>query len=240
MTASAAAPAVLLSGLAYAWPGRETFALEVDAFRLERGERLLVLGRSGGGKSTLLGLLAGVLKPARGTIELLGTDIARLSGTRRDRFRAEHCGIVFQMFNLLPYASALDNALLPLAFAPERRRRVRADGAERETALAILAALGLDGPLATDTAAAELSVGQQQRVAAARALLGRPEIVIADEPTSALDQGAEEAFLDLLFDQLARSGASLVMVSHDVALAPRFDRVLRLEEFCRTRRGSAP
>jgi len=160
-----------------------------------------------------------------------------MSATHRDRFRAEHYGVIFQMFNLLPYASALDNVLLPLSFAPERQKRVVKQRPAREEATRLLAALGVDGPLATKGIAAKLSVGQQQRVAAARALIGAPDLVIADEPTSALDARTQETFLELLFGQVEEVGATLIMVSHDDRLAARFDRTLDLSDVATIRQG---
>jgi putative ABC transport system ATP-binding protein len=222
----------------FAWPGGRGFALSVDGFTVRRGERLLLTGPSGAGKSTLLGLLAGINAPQAGAIRLAGTDIAGLSGRARDRFRAEHLGIIFQMFNLLPYGSALDNVLLPLSFAPQRRARAAAKGDSREEACRLLRALGLADEL-HDGAAATLSVGQQQRVAAARALIGAPEIVLADEPTSALDSARQAAFVDLLFERAAEAAATVIMVSHDERLAPRFDRVAALTDIARVTEAAA-
>ena len=162
---------------------------------------------------------------------MLGTDLGGLTGAARDRFRAEQFGILFQMFNLLPYLSAVDNVLLPLGFAPERRGRAGpGDGEARR----LLARLGVAE--VADEPAASLSVGQQQRVAAARAMIGAPPIVVADEPTSALDTDTQDAFLALLFAELDRTGASLLMVSHDRGLQGRFDRVVRLAEIAHTGR----
>ena len=220
-----------LAAVRFRWPGRRSFALEVDAFRLERGERVLLLGPSGSGKSTLLSLICGVLAPSEGQIDVLGTDLGGLRGPARDRFRAAHFGILFQMFNLLPYLSALDNVRLPLGFAPERRSR-----AEDSEALRLLERLGV-GAVAR-LPAAELSVGQQQRVAAARALIGAPEILVADEPTSALDTDAQDAFLELLSHEIERTGASLLMVSHDRGLRRRFDRTVALGEIARMERAA--
>ena len=203
----------------------------MERFALERGERLLLLGASGSGKSTLLNLVCGVIAPTSGRVEVLGTDLGGLTGAARDRFRAEHFGILFQMFNLLPYLSAVDNVLLPLGFAPERRRRAGpGDGEARR----LLARLGVAE--VADEPAASLSVGQQQRVAAARAMIGAPPIVVADEPTSALDTDTQDAFLALLFAELDRTRASLLMVSHDRGLQGRFDRVVRLAEIAHTGR----
>lgn len=220
---------VAMADVSFAWPGASGFALAIDRFTLARGRKVLLLGPSGSGKSTLLSLLAGIVSPDRGRIEILGTDITPLSSARRDRFRAEHVGVIFQMFNLLPYGSALDNVVLPLAFAPERRQRANQGGGEAHEARRLLLALGLPEERITRSAG-ELSVGQQQRVAAARALIGGPELIIADEPTSALDDDAKGRFLELLFHQLDAAGASLLMVSHETELGQHFDEVIRLDE----------
>jgi putative ABC transport system ATP-binding protein len=220
---------VSLADVRFAWPGKRAFTLEVDRFSLGQGERVLLLGPSGSGKSTLLNLVCGVVAPGAGRVEVLGTDLGGLAGAARDHFRAAHFGILFQMFNLLPYLSAEDNVGLPLGFAPERRRRAGPGEARR-----LLERLGV-GEVAGQPAA-ELSVGQQQRVAAARALIGAPEIVVADEPTSALDADTQDAFLALLFQELGRTGASLLMVSHDPAPRPRFDRVVPLAGIARVGR----
>ena len=224
------APGIIkMSGVSFAWPGERSFRISIDAFSLEKGTRTLLLGPSGSGKSTLLSLLCGIAQPDHGVIELIGTDITQLSSAARDRFRAEHIGIIFQMFNLLPYGSAVDNVLLPLSFAAGRRARVRTSGSDRAEAQRLLTALGIDGDLLKGSAA-QLSVGQQQRVAAARALIGAPEIIVADEPTSALDRDREDAFLKLLFAQAETAGSTLIMVSHDQTLADRFDQVLDLSD----------
>ncbi len=217
--------AIELRDLAFVWPGRTGFSLHVPAFEVAAGEKLFLLGESGSGKSTLLSLICGIAVPQRGAVAVDGLDLTRLSGAKRDRFRANRIGVIFQMFNLLPYATALENILLPLAFAPERRVPE-----PRAEALRLTGALGLDETLVTRARAAELSIGQQQRVAAARALIGGPRLVIADEPTSALDASAQGAFIDLLMGQVEAAGATLMMVSHDARLAERFDRVLDISE----------
>jgi putative ABC transport system ATP-binding protein len=229
--APAAAPHVVrVCDVRFAWPGRDGFALAIDQFVLPARARLLLIGPSGSGKSTFLGLLCGVLTPQAGSIEVLGRDITRLSAAARDAFRAEHFGIIFQMFNLLPYATVIDNVLLPLSFAPDRRRRAAAVAPLEQEAARLLRRLGLEADLIRGSLAAKLSVGQQQRVAAARALIGAPELIVADEPTSALDRDRQAAFLDLLFGETSAAGATLIMVSHDESLAPRFDTVMRLDE----------
>ena len=190
------------------------------------------MGPSGSGKSTLLSLACGIVSPERGSIEVAGTTITGLRGAALDRFRAEHVGIIFQMFNLLPYGSIVDNVLLPLHFARARRARAAEGGDAAREARRLLVRLGLEPALHRRLAPA-LSVGQQQRVAVARALIGNPEVVIADEPTSALDQHHRQAFLDLLFEEVERAKATLIMVSHDTSMAPRFARTVELSGIAR-------
>ncbi|MFT5508947.1 MAG: putative ABC transport system ATP-binding protein [Hyphomicrobiaceae bacterium] len=239
-----AAPVIEVSDMAFSWPGPERYGISIDQFSLVKGSRTLLLGPSGSGKSTFLSLLCGIATPKRGTIRLLGTDITKLTNGGRDRFRAEHIGIIFQMFNLLPYGSVVDNVLLPLSFAHQRRQRAEAAGTADSEAIRLLRELGLSETQCQSQAAA-LSVGQQQRVAVARALIGAPEIIVADEPTSALDKERQAGFLDLLFEQVAQSKSTLVMVSHDETLAARFDQVLQLTDIVEidgqraTEKGSA-
>jgi putative ABC transport system ATP-binding protein len=210
--------------LRFAWPRAHGDAIVIDALEIAAGESVFIHGPSGCGKSTLLGLLAGVLLPQHGRVGLLGTDWARLSGARRDAHRADHVGYIFQQFNLLPYLNAIDNVLLPCRFSRLRRDRAAADaGSPRNAAQSLLERVGL-APDHWRRASSQLSVGQQQRVAAARALIGHPEVVIADEPTSALDAPLREAFMDLLLGQCRKAGSTLVFVSHDERLAARFDR----------------
>ena len=223
---SARPSALVLESVRFAWRPGEAPVLDLDSLQLAAGDRLLLRGPSGSGKSTLLGLVGGVLRPQQGLIRVLDQDLAHLTGPSRDRFRADHVGFVFQQFNLLPYLGVLDNVLLACRFSPRRRQRL-GSGAAGE-ARRCLAALGMGDSRLQQRPAAELSVGQQQRVAVARALLGEPELVIADEPTSALDLEARDAFLELLFSECRRSGAALLFVSHDPALAHAFPRVLEL------------
>lgn len=214
-------------GLRYRWPGQPTDALSLPTLAVASGERLFIHGASGTGKSTLLGLIAGVLVPTAGELCVLGQSLARLSGAQRDVFRADHMGILFQQFNLIPYLSALENVLLPVRFSARRRSRCLDPAQPELDACRLLAHLDI-GPELHGRHAARLSVGQQQRVAAARALMGRPELVIADEPTSALDATRQDAFLDLLAGECAASGATLLFVSHDQRLQAHFGRVVAL------------
>lgn len=219
--------ALRITDLVFRWPRQAEICLDIARFELAAGERIFLHGASGSGKSTLLGLLGGVALPQQGRIELLGTDITRMGSRDRDRFRADHIGFLFQQFNLLPWLPAIDNVLLPCTFSARRRERAGAD--PRAEAERMLRHLDLD-TASWRKPAGELSVGQQQRVAAARALIGRPEILIADEPTSALDAERQQAFIDLLLQESAAVGAALVFVSHDQRLAGHFDRSIALHD----------
>lgn len=230
------APAILIRDLGFSWPRQAAACLEIAELAVAGGERVFLHGPSGSGKSTLLGLLGGVTLPQRGRIALLDTELTTLSGRGRDRFRADHIGFLFQQFNLLPWLSALDNVLLPCTFSA--RRRERAGSQPRAEAERLLSRLDLAAATWRQPAA-ELSVGQQQRVAAARALIGRPEILIADEPTSALDAERQQAFIDLLLQECAVVGACLIFVSHDRRLAAHFDRQVALHDINRAGTGAA-
>ena len=165
---------------------------------------------------------------------MLGEELKSLSRARRDAFRVTHLGFIFQLFNLLPYLSLEENVLLPLRFSKERAQRSGGNEVSRiEEARRMLSALGLSEPLKEGRPVVELSVGQQQRVAAARALIGRPELVIADEPTSALDADLREVFLNLLFAECDKAGSALLFVSHDTGLGRFFGRSLALPQINR-------
>ena len=215
-----------LQDLRYRWPGAAADILRISRLQLAPGAAVFLRGPSGCGKSTLLSLLAGVLQADAGAVRLLGQDWSTLAGGARDRRRADHVGYIFQQFNLLPYLSVIDNVRLPLRFSRERARRAAA-AAGQGPAEQLLELSGLDASLWPQPAGA-LSVGQQQRVAAARALIGAPELVIADEPTSALDEALRESFMTLLLQRCAAAGSALLFVSHDLRLASRFDQVIDL------------
>ena len=223
-----------LDDVQYRWPGRTSFGLHVPNLTLAPAETVLLLGESGSGKSTLLSLICGTIIAQSGIVSVAGNNIASLSAGKRDRFRAETIGLIFQQFNLLPFASVQDNILLPLQFAPMRRKRVTGLVAEAER---LCSALGLPSDIMTVRAGA-LSVGQQQRVAAARALIGTPQLIIADEPTSSLDAATQATFLQLLFAQSRAHDTTLLMVSHDARLSSQFDRVIQMADIAQTVRGS--
>ncbi len=214
-----------LAELRYAWPGADEPVFDGLDLRVDAGETVFLAGASGSGKSTLLALIGGLIAPDAGRIEFAGTRLDTMKRSDRDKFRAEHLGVIFQQFNLLPWLDPVGNVLLGCRFSRTRGQRAGATGAE---ARRLLGAMGID-PASYDRRADQLSVGQQQRVAAARALIGRPDLVLADEPTSALDNDRRDDFLDLLFQEVRAAGAALLFVSHDRGLVGRFDRVLELD-----------
>jgi putative ABC transport system ATP-binding protein len=227
LTGSPVSPAVKITQLRFRWQTDQPWVLDIPSFTLAAGERLFLAGPSGSGKSTLLSLIAGISGPVEGQVAVLGTELTALSGPARDHFRADHLGVIFQMFNLLPYLTVLENVILPCRFSVHRRSRAIAiAGSVPAEARRLLAHLGLDEPGLEHRAAAKISVGQQQRVAAARALIGRPALILADEPTSALDADRQRDFIELLLQECASVGAALLFVSHDRALERHFDRVV--------------
>ena len=219
-----------IAQLQYGWRDNLPLVLNIDRLSIQRGERVFIKGASGSGKTTLLSLLAGVLSPRQGQLQVLGQDLPQMKPSARDSFRADHIGFVFQMFNLLPYLSVLENVTLPLLFSHNRRQRLTDPETE---ARRLLDHLDLSDPNLLARPVAELSVGQQQRVAAARALIGSPEILIADEPTSALDADRREAFIQLLINECNSSNITLIFVSHDQSLQRYFDRSISLGDINR-------
>ena len=206
--------------LSFCWPGADAPVLKQFSFSLAPGQRLFIEGPSGAGKSTLIGLVGGLLQPTAGELRVLNTPLATLPPGQRDRFRGDHIGFVFQLFNLLPYLTIEQNVLLPLTFSSARRARARADDLPE-----LCRRLGIDE---LERPVSELSVGQQQRVAVARALIGKPELLVCDEPTSALDDENRDRFVQLLLEQCEATGAGLLFVSHDRALAEQFPQRLEL------------
>lgn len=219
---------VELRDLRHAWRAGEPL-FSFARLDVAPGERVFLHGRSGSGKSTLLNLVAGVLTAQSGAVRVLGRDLARLCTGARDRVRADHIGVIFQQFNLIPYLDVASNVHLACRWSRRRRERAALAGGVDAEARRLLAALDLDPDALARQPAYALSVGQQQRVAAARALIGAPELILADEPTSALDTDARDAFVRLLLDECRRAGSAVLFVSHDRALAGRFDRVLQIE-----------
>jgi len=223
--------AVELKQVRFAYPGHDP-VLVIDDFTLPAGQQLLLRGTSGSGKSTMLGLIAGVLKASQGQVRVAGQDLGDLSGAARDRFRANHCGVIFQQFNLLPFLTVRDNIALGLGFASRSLRNAAAQGLDARIK-ELLDALGLDAASLCNRPAGRLSVGQQQRVAAARALIGKPRLLLADEPTSALDPASAQAFLSVMGQACRQDGISCIVVSHDPTLTPLFDAVSELADINR-------
>ncbi|MFZ9812678.1 MAG: ABC transporter ATP-binding protein [Burkholderiaceae bacterium] len=226
LTAASAEPAVRLEGLRFAWPGQKAL-LALDNFEVPQGSTVLLQGASGSGKTTLLSLIVGVLSAQQGIIRVLGQTLSQMRPAQRDVLRGASIGVIFQLFNLLPFLSVRDNVLLPVRMFAQRRLQLQEPEAQHREAARLVVALGLSDAV-LHRQAHQLSVGQQQRVAAARALIGNPPLIVADEPTSALDEDTQQEFLSLLIQQVRQTGASLLMVSHDSRLAGQFDRVVRL------------
>ena len=220
-------PIIDVRDLRFAWQRSAGNVLDIDRFVVDAGERVFLQGPSGSGKTTLLSILGAVARPNQGEVWINGTKVSALRGSVRDQFRVDQIGFLFQMFNLIPYLSPLQNVLLPCRFSARRNKSASRERSLTEEARRLLSQLGLSGKLVKQRAG-NLSVGQQQRVAAARALIGSPELIIADEPTSALDADARINFLHLLFDECNRNGATILFVSHDRALADQFDRTVNL------------
>ncbi|MBA0446399.1 ATP-binding cassette domain-containing protein [Stenotrophomonas maltophilia] len=229
-----AAPVISLEDVQFGY-GMQ-LVLDIPRLWVEQGSSVLLRGISGGGKSTLLGLLAGVLLPGRGRVEVAGQALQDMGGAARDRFRADQLGVIFQQFNLLPFLTVRDNIALGLRFS--RLRSARISGPLDAEIARLLLALQLD-PALMQRRAGTLSVGQQQRVAAARALIGRPALLLADEPTSALDREAATAFLQLMSAQCQAAGTTVLVVSHDDSLQPLFDRTISLSEINQAGAGHA-
>jgi len=220
---------VQLRDVRFSWPGQPLPVLDIPDFSIERGERLFLKGPSGSGKTTLLSLIAAVLSAQSGSMRVHGVALDALKGGQRDQFRVDYIGLVFQQFNLLPFLSVRENIQLPCKFSRTRRARALSEGRTlAQEADRLLTAMNLSPEEVNNRAVAELSVGQQQRVAVARALIGSPPLIIADEPTSALDSDTRQAFIELLFNEVEAAGCSLLFVSHDAQLAPAFDRQLDL------------
>lgn len=225
--------AVAIKGLKFSYTPSHP-VLDIDELTITRGEHVFLHGPSGSGKTTLLGILSGILEAPKGQVKILGTDLHSIRGQAKDSFRGSHIGYIFQMFNLIPYLSVLDNIILPCHMSKVRAARAKKLGLDPiQSARRLCEALGIGATI--DKPVTDLSVGQQQRVAAARALIGAPELIIADEPTSSLDFDHRENFLKLLFHEAQASQATVIFVSHDHSLKHLFPRLIGLSEINRRR-----
>ena len=217
---------IRLDSLRFYWSKFADFKIYIPKLEIGRGEKVLLLGESGSGKTTLLSLICGFLSPISGDIFLNEQKLNDLKANKKDQFRSDNIGIIFQQFNLLPYANVIDNITLPLYFSKNRDSRVTN---HREAALNLCRSLQLsESTIAMQ--ANKLSVGQQQRVAVARALIGNPSLIIADEPTSSLDASTQKKFLDLMFRQIEEHKSTLLMVSHDASISNYFDRTINIKD----------
>jgi putative ABC transport system ATP-binding protein len=222
--------AVLLRDVVFSWPGQAREILRIPHFAAPRGAQILISGPSGGGKSTLLSLIGGILTPISGSVTVGGQCVSKLAGARRDTFRGDSIGFIFQRFNLVPYLSITENVLIPCRLSAARRTRASArSGGPEKAAASLLERLDI-APDLWNRPVTKLSVGQQQRVAAARALIGSPPLIVADEPTSALDAEHRFDFLRLLVQECESAQSSLIFVSHDPSLAQVFHRQIRLAD----------
>lgn len=228
-------PIIHLQDIRFRWLDEGDDLLHIRELVIRKGEHVFIQGPSGSGKTTLLNLLTGINLPNSGSVSVLGTSLERLNNIRRDQFRADHLGIIFQQFNLLPYLSLLENVQLPCGFSSRKRRNA---GDVDSTAKRLLAHLNIPVSLLNQPVS-KLSVGQQQRTAVARALIGSPEIVIADEPTSALDSDNRDRFLELLFRETEEQKGTLIFVSHDRDIARQFQHVIDLPQLNLARNGAS-
>ncbi|MDC9726528.1 MAG: ATP-binding cassette domain-containing protein [Candidatus Thioglobus sp.] len=206
--------------LRYTYQNGET--INFPDVALDVGKKVLIVGYSGSGKTTLLNLIAGALKVQQGEITLAEKNYSSLSSGQLDKIRADNIGYIFQTLNLIPFLSVMENIELGVRFSKNRRSNV---SDLTQEIVRLLTSLGL-GKKVLDTSVNRLSIGQQQRVAVARALLGQPALVLADEPTSALDKESAKNFLNELSTTFDTSKQALLMVSHDLSLAPYFDQVI--------------
>ena len=220
--------AIAISGLRFGY-GSDDDILAIRELNVGTSQRAFLFGPSGCGKSTLLAMIGGVLVPREGSVAILGENLSGMKSAARDRIRADHVGFIFQQFNLVPYLSVVENVSLPCRYSRRRLlRAIDADGSLEKSAARLLSALGIGEELRSRKST-DLSVGQQQRVAAARALIGQPELVLADEPTSSLDADRRREFISLLVSECGRANSTVIFVSHDASLATHFDVAIDLQ-----------
>ena len=214
--------AINIAELSFRWPKNPAFELFIQDRQVSQGQNVFLYGPSGSGKSTLLNLLSGVLTGYTGHLQVLDCELTSLSGAQRDQFRAAHIGMIFQQFNLLPYLSGLQNIQLAQYFKPNHQA-----AGQTELLAQLCDTLQLSSALLKQTAAT-MSVGQQQRIAVARALINQPQLIIADEPSSALDSELRDQFIELLLSTTTNN--TVIFVSHDKNIASHFDRLCNIAE----------
>lgn len=219
-------PVIYLRDIRFRYSKKDKDILNIAELQVHKGEHLFIQGSSGSGKTTLLNIITGITQAYTGDVQILDKTLQNMSVIQRDQFRVDDLGVIFQQFNLLPYLSLLENVQLPCWFSQQRSRLA---GNTKQTAMRLLKELDIPEQLFNKSVNA-LSVGQQQRVAMARALIGQPKLIIADEPTSALDANNRKRFLDLLFLEADKQGSTVVFVSHDSYMAKYFPQKIELSE----------
>ncbi|MFK5893398.1 MAG: ABC transporter ATP-binding protein [Pseudomonadota bacterium] len=219
-------PVIYLRDIRFRYSKKDKDILNIAELQVHKGEHLFIQGSSGSGKTTLLNIITGITQAYTGDVHILDKTLQNMSVIQRDQFRVDDLGVIFQQFNLLPYLSLLENVQLPCWFSKQRSRLA---GNTKQTAMRLLKELDIPEQLFNKSVNA-LSVGQQQRVAMARALIGQPKLIIADEPTSALDTNNRKRFLDLLFLEADKQGSTVVFVSHDSYMAKYFPQKIELSE----------
>lgn len=217
---------VEINDITFSWAEHENPILEIKQLHVNKSEHVFIRGDSGSGKTTLLNLLCGIHIAQSGQVSILGKNIGSLNNQDRDRFRGDHLGVIFQQFNLLPFLSVGENIALPCRFSSSRRNKI--DNIDIEI-MRLLEAVDLPTSI-INRSMTELSVGQQQRVAVCRALIGSPELIIADEPTSSLDARNRDRFLDLLFSEADKHNSTIIFVSHDEQITQQFSKIIELAE----------
>ena len=223
---------IQIQDLQFNWDKSKVPFIIIPELEVLKSEHLLIEGDSGSGKTTFLNLISGVLPLSSGEMKILGENLVDVSSSKRDAIRANHMGVIFQMFNLIPYLSVIENVLIPIHFSEVKKNKIIAKGiSAKDEAIRLLFELGLQQKEIHEKKVTELSVGQQQRVAAARALIGSPEIILADEPTSALDEINSMRFLDLLLEECKKNHITLLYVSHDSRIHQKFRQSISIHDF---------
>ncbi|MDC1144060.1 ABC transporter ATP-binding protein [Porticoccaceae bacterium] len=217
--------AIQLNNVHFTYPeAPNDCVLNIDSWSVSAGEHVFVHGPSGGGKSTLLNLLSGILGASSGEVSILGERLDSMNARQRDRFRANHIGYIFQQFNLVPYLDAIDNIQLAHQFATKQPQSALSDEIKALLSTFHIPQADWQKPVR------QLSIGQQQRIAIARAMINKPQLLIADEPTSSLDQNNRDNFMEQLMIMASEHRITLLLVSHDMALASYFGRIDALSE----------